>query len=549
MEIKDIHQLEKQAYKKSHGELARIGMALMFMTLALVYSYNISGDVPNSLFLAIATVFGAYMAMNIGANDVANNVGPAVGSRALTMGGAIVIAMIFEAAGAIIAGGDVVSTIKKGIIDINGFGGDSQSFIWAMMAALLAAALWLNLATFARAPVSTTHSIVGGVMGAGIAAAGFSIVDWGTMGAIASSWVISPVIGGIIAALFLFAIKKTIIFQDDKISASMKWVPIYVAIMAWAFVTYLVLKGLKQVWPQLLNFLNETLFFSFEVSKKPSLIDASLIGIVFAIAVFFLVKKSLKKRLPRLTNDRASVNVLFTIPLIFAAALLSFAHGANDVANAIGPLAAIHDAVMTGGINTKAGIPFWVMIVGALGIALGLALYGPRLIRTVGGEITELDQMRAFSIAMAAAITVIIASQLGLPVSSTHIAIGGVFGVGFLREWLDKSDSLKDEIEQDKREIQEEKRLLSALRSELNVLLDKQNKAVADYERITELYRAIDEERGSLKKAKKTLKKEKKNLYVKRDVVKKIITAWLITVPAAAVLSACLFYMIKGIMG
>jgi PiT family inorganic phosphate transporter len=285
------------------------------------------------------------------------------------------------------------------------------------------------------------------------------------MGAIASSWVISPVIGGIIAAAFLFAIKKTIIFRDDKISASFKWVPIYVAIMAWAFVTYLVLKGLKQIWPQLLSFMNDTLFFSFEMTSKPTMMQASLIGLAVAVVVFVVVKKRLKKRLPRLSNDRASVNVLFTIPLIFAAALLSFAHGANDVANAIGPLAAIYDAVMTGGISAKAGIPFWVMAVGAFGIALGLALYGPRLIRTVGGEITELDQMRAFSIAMAAAITVIIASQLGLPVSSTHIAIGGVFGVGFLREWLDKSESLEDEIEQDKREIQEEKRLLSALRS------------------------------------------------------------------------------------
>jgi len=548
VEIKDIHQLEKQAYKKSHAEIARIGMALFFLVAVLGYSFATSGGVTNNLFLAIATVFGAYMAMNIGANDVANNVGPAVGSKALTMTGAIIIAMIFEASGAIIAGGDVVSTIKKGIIDIDGFGQDSESFIWAMMAALLAAALWLNMATFARAPVSTTHSIVGGVMGAGIAAAGFSIVDWGTMAAIASSWVISPVIGGIIAAAFLFAIKKTIIFQEDKISASLKWVPVYVSIMAWAFITYLVLKGLKQVWPQFLTFLNEWLFFSFEITQKPTLLNASVMGLVVAITVFFVLKRSLKKRRPTLKNDRASVNILFTVPLIFAAAMLSFAHGANDVANAIGPLAAIHDAVMTGGINAKAGIPLWVMAVGAFGIALGLALYGPRLIRTVGGEITELDQMRAFSIAMAAAITVIIASQLGLPVSSTHIAIGGVFGVGFLREWLDQSSQLKDEIAQEKQEIQDEKRLLSALRSELNTLMDQKEKSVADYQRITDLYQTIDEEKGSLKKAKKSLKKEKKNLYVKRDVVKKIITAWLITVPAAAVLSASLFYMIKGIM-
>ena len=206
MEIKTIHQLEKQAFKKSHSEIARIGAALFFLAAVLVFSFMTSGGVPNNLFLAIAAVFGAYMAMNIGANDVANNVGPAVGSRAMTMGGAIVIAMIFEASGAFIAGGDVVSTIKNGIVDIQGFGNNTEEFVWAMMAALLAAALWLNLATFAGAPVSTTHSIVGGVMGAGIAAAGFSIVDWGTMGAIVSSWVISPLLGGLIAALFLFAI-------------------------------------------------------------------------------------------------------------------------------------------------------------------------------------------------------------------------------------------------------------------------------------------------------------------------------------------------------
>lgn len=548
MEIKDIHQLEKQAYKKSHAELTRIGIALFFLVAALVYSYSTSGGVPNNLFLAIATVFGAYMAMNIGANDVANNVGPAVGSKALTMGGAICIAVVFEAAGAIIAGGEVVSTIKNGIIDIEAFGGDTASFIWAMMAALLAAALWLNIATFAKAPVSTTHSIVGAVMGAGIAAAGFQIVNWGMMGAIASSWVISPLIGGIMAAAFLLAIKKTIVFQHDKLRASAKWVPIYVAVMAWAFVTYLVLKGLKQVWADLAGFIVELFSLDIAVAAKPTFTSAALLGLAVGVVAFLLMKAQVRRYRPRLTNDRDSVNILFTVPLIFAAALLSFAHGANDVANAIGPLAAIHDAVMTGGINSKAGIPLWVMAVGAFGIALGLALYGPRLIRTVGGEITELDQMRAFSIAMAAAMTVILASQLGLPVSSTHIAIGGVFGVGFLREWLDKSTRLHDEIEDEKREIQEEKRLLSALRSELNALLDKKDKIVTDYQRITELYRTIDLEKGALKKAKKTLKREKKNLYVRRDIVKKIVTAWLITVPAAAVLSASLFYMIKGLM-
>jgi len=548
MEIKTINALEKQAMKKSHTELARIGFALFFLAGVLAYSFMTSGGVPNHVFLAIAAVFGGYMAMNIGANDVANNVGPAVGSKALTMGGAIVIAMIFEAGGAFIAGGEVVSTIKKGIIDIEAFGSDTDSFLWAMMAALLAAALWLNLATMAKAPVSTTHSIVGGVMGAGIAAAGFDIVDWGTMGKIASSWVISPVIGGLIAAAFLFAIKKTIIFKKNKVEASYRWVPVYVAIMSLAFITYLVLKGLKKVWQPMVTHFNDMMFFTVEVTKKPTLEAALLLGSIVAVLVFFKVKRSIKLKLATLENDRASVNVLFTIPLIFAAALLSFAHGANDVANAIGPLAAINDAVMTGGISAKAEIPLWVMGVGALGIAIGLGLYGPRLIRTVGTEITELDQMRAFSVAMAAAITVIIASQLGLPVSSTHIAIGGIFGVGFLREWLDSSDSIIDEIKQDKAELEDEKQLLSAFRGELNTLNKKENKSEQDYQRLTVLYRSIDLEEEAIKSTKKTLKKDKKNLYVKRDAIKKIITAWLITVPSAAVLAACIFFMIKGFM-
>lgn len=530
------------------SDFVRFMMALLFLALVLGFSYFYTESSSNHLFLAIAAVFGGYMAMNIGANDVANNVGPAVGSKAMTMGWAIVIAMIFEASGAFIAGGDVVSTIKKGIIDIEAFGDDTDHFLWAMMAALLAAALWLNLATMARAPVSTTHSIVGGVMGSGIAAAGFSIVDWGTMGKIASSWVISPVIGGVIAALFLLAIKKTIIFKDDKIAASYRWVPVYVAVMAWAFVTYLVLKGLKKVWPQLLELSNELLFFTVEVTKKPSFLQAAMLGGLVAILVYTIVKKRLKKKLPRLDNSRDSVNVLFTIPLIFAASLLSFAHGANDVANAIGPLAAINDAVMTGGISSKADIPFWVMAVGAFGLAIGLALYGPRLIKTVGTGITDLDQMRAFSIAMAAAITVIIASQLGLPVSSTHIAIGGIFGVGLLREWLDKSSTLQAEIEREKAALKGQKGRLRELYEELSVVEDRPNRTAEDSEEMLHIYKRIDEERAVLKVAKKELKKDQKSLYIKQGMIQKIITAWLITVPSAAVLSAIIYYIIEGMM-
>jgi PiT family inorganic phosphate transporter len=542
MEIQTVKKMEKEALKGSGIDFMRLGFALFFMVAVLAYSFLSLGSVPNSMFLAIAALFGAYMAMNIGANDVANNVGPAVGSKALTMGGAIVIAAIFEAGGAFIAGGDVVKTIKKGIIDINAFGGNVDPFIWAMMAALLAAALWLNFATAMKAPVSTTHSIVGGVMGAGIAAAGFSIVDWGTMAKIASSWIISPVLGGVIAAIFLFAIKKTMVYKEDKITAAKIWVPIFVAIMSWAFVTYLTLKGLKKIWPSIVDVLS---FLPDE--KKPSFIVAAIFGLIIAAIVYFIVKKTVTARAAKLDNTRAGINLLFTVPLIFAAALLSFAHGANDVANAIGPLAAISDAVTTGGISAKAGIPFWVMAVGALGIAIGLALYGPKLIKTVGGEITELDQMRAFSVAMAASITVIIASQLGLPVSSTHIAIGGIFGVGFLREYL-VSTNQEEILHQEELSIEDEKKVLKAYTSERKTLEDKSDKTKDDYERIVNLYKMIDEEENKIKSSKKHIKSVEKVKYVKRDAVKKIIAAWIITVPAAALLSAAIFFMIKGIV-
>ena len=513
----------------------------------LTFSFLSNGGIPNNMFLAIAALIGAYMAMNIGANDVANNVGPAVGSKAMTMTMAITIAAIFEASGALIAGGEVVKTIKKGIIDISAFGGNSDPFIWAMMAALLAAALWLNFATMMKAPVSTTHSIVGGVMGAGIAAAGFSIVSWSTMGKIAASWIISPVLGGLIAAAFLYAIKKSIIHKEDKVQAARIWVPVFVSIMSWAFVTYITLKGLKKIWPQVVDILNFLPLISIEVTKKPTFTTALIMGGITAVSIYFLVKTKLSSKIQTIENSKESVNILFTIPLIFAAALLSFAHGANDVANAIGPLAAINDAVVNGGISSKASIPLWVMGVGALGIALGLGLYGPKLIQTVGSEITELDQIRAFSIAMAASITVIIASQLGLPVSSTHIAIGGVFGVGFLREYMHKN-SASDTIKDDKEIIKDEKILRSAYKSELTTLEKRENKSKEEYERIVELYKLIAAEGKLIKTTKKHIKKAKKVEYVKRDAVKKIIAAWLITVPAAAMLAGVLFYMIRGIM-
>ncbi len=462
--------------KKIEQEILRLGVALLFMIGVMWWVSNQFGEMNNHVLLVTAAVFGAYMAINIGANDVANNVGPAVGAGVISLTGAIIIAAIFEASGSLVAGGDVVGTIKKKIIDPSLFASPDE-FVWAMSAALFAAALWLNIATYFKAPVSTTHSIVGGVMGGGIAAAGFSIVSWGTMGKIVLSWIVSPLLGGLIAALFLYIIKKTILHKEDKLEASKKFVPLLVSVMAWAFGTYLVIKGLKKVWPSIV----ETFTFLPD-TKKPTFLVAVAIGLVIAGIIFLIVKPLIVKSVEKLNNSRESVNTLFAIPLIFAAALLSFSHGANDVANAVGPLAGIYDTISSGAISGgKASIPFWVMAIGAFGIAVGLLLYGPRLIKTVGHEITELDAVRAYSIAMAAALTVIVASQLGLPVSTTHIAVGGVFGVGFLREYLNRKH-----VDSDK--------------------------------------------------------------YVERSFVSKIVSAWIITVPAAGVIAGIIFFVIKAVM-
>jgi inorganic phosphate transporter, PiT family len=503
------------------SDTIRLVIAIAFVIVVGLYASSNGAAVSNVSILAIAAAIGAYMALNIGANDVANNVGPAVGSKALSMTGAILIAAIFEAAGALIAGGSVVGTIKKGIINPNAIA-DAETFIWVMMAALLAGALWLNLATYVGAPVSTTHSIVGGVLGAGIAAGGWDIANWGQMAAIAASWVISPLFGGVIAASFLIYIKRSVTYQTDMIAAARKVVPLLIALMVWAFSTYLIMKGLKKLW-------------------KADIVTAAMVGFGIAIVAYFLVRPFIEKAADNLKNTKNSVNDLFTIPLIISAALLSFAHGANDVANAIGPLAAINDALMTGHVSSKAAIPLWVMLVGGLGIAVGLALYGPKLIKTVGSEITELDKVRAFCIAMAAAITVIIASQLGLPVSSTHIAVGGIFGVGFLREYVKASYNKK----------------IAAIISHSE---DAGHDAVQTNEFVTRFESASVEEKRALlrelkgladnspisKRERKGLKKATKQELVKRSALLKIAAAWIITVPTSAILSAMIFYMLLG---
>ena len=451
------------------------GIALVFIMLAGLGAAMLLGHSSQMLIVVAAAVFGAYMALNIGANDVANNMGPAVGANALSMGGAIAIAAVFESAGALIAGADVVSTVATGIIAPDTLA-TPVMFIWAMMAALLASALWVNLATWIGAPVSTTHAVVGGVVGAGIVAAGFGAVNWSQMAAIAASWVISPVLGAIIAAGFLWLIKARIVYRADKIAAARVWVPILVGVMAGTFATYLIMKGLKQL-----------VDISIEV--------ALMIGVAFGLASWLTLIPVIRRQSQGLENRNKSLKVLFSIPLVVSAALLSFAHGANDVANAVGPLAAIVQTSQTGALNEGVEIPLWVMLIGACGISFGLCLFGPKLIRMVGNQITKLNPMRAYCVSLSAAITVILASWLGLPVSSTHIAIGAIFGVGFFREW------------------DTERRLKKA--------------------------------RRALPPESIPVEERRRRKLVRRSHALTIAAAWVVTVPAAAILSAILFALLN----
>ena len=413
-DLRKIERLEEATRSVSRNRLA-LGIALLFLATAGVLASFQIGAEPNALLMVIAAVIGGYMALTIGANDVANNVGPAVGARALTMSGALIIAAIFECAGALLAGGNVVKTISRDIID-PALVPSSEVFVWIMMSALLASALWVHLATFLGAPVSTTHAIVGGVLGAGIAAVGVGPVDWFVVSSIVLSWLTSPLIGDIVAALFLAFIKVNLIYQDDKLAAARRWVPLLIALLAGIFSAYLVVKGLNHVW-------------------RPGLPVVGGIGLLVFALSYAAAKPWVRRQSEGMENRNQSLRKLFHLPLICGAALLSFAHGSNDVANAVGPLAAILHSAESGSLANEVGVPLWVMLIGAAGISLGLFLFGPRIVRIVGGEITKMNPMRAFCVALSAALTVLVASQLGLPVSTTHIAVGAVFGVGFFREY------------------------------------------------------------------------------------------------------------------
>ena len=377
-----------------------------------------------ALLLALACIFGLFMAWGIGANDVANAMGTSVGARALTLKQAILVAAIFEFLGAYLAGGEVTSTIRKGIVDPALLGDSPQLLVYGMLASLLAAATWLALASQKGWPVSTTHSIVGAIVG--FAAVGISVdaVAWDKVAAIAASWVVSPLLSGTIAFLIFMSVKWLILDHEDTFARARRYVPIYMWLVGFMISMVTMLKGLKHIGLEI------------DMGMGSKFTNAMMVS-VFAGAAVALLGTVLLRRLHAGgadVNSNDNGERVFGILMVFTACAMAFAHGSNDVANAVGPLAAVVSTVQSGGeVVAKSGLPWWVLAVGAMGIVVGLATYGWRVIQTIGRKITELTPSRGFAAELAAASTVVLASATGLPISTTHTLVGAVLGVGLAR--------------------------------------------------------------------------------------------------------------------
>ena len=372
-----------------------------------------------TIYLILAGVFGLFMAWGIGANDVANAMATSVGSGALKIKQAVVLAAIFEFAGAYLAGGEVTKTIRKGIIEADAFNADPNLLIWGMLAALLAAGTWLAIASRKGWPVSTTHSIVGAVIGFAAVGIGMDAVNWGKVGTIVMSWVVSPLLAGTLAFIVFRSIQKLILNAENPVESAIKYGPYYLFLVGFVIALVTIKKGLKHV--------------GLDLGAGEAFMYAVVLGVVVAMLGSFLIRKVKTDPKADKKFHYANVERIFAVLMVFTASAMAFAHGSNDVANAVGPMAAVISTAQTGMIASKSALPAWVLLVGGIGIVIGLATFGYKVIATVGKKITELTPSRGFAAEIAAAGTVVLASFTGIPISTTHTLVGAVLGVGFAR--------------------------------------------------------------------------------------------------------------------
>jgi inorganic phosphate transporter, PiT family len=373
-----------------------------------------------TLFIVLACVFGFFMAWGVGANDVANAMATSVGSRAITIKQAVIIAAIFEFAGSYLAGGEVTATIRKGMMDSSMLVDSPELLVYGMLASLLAAGIWLLLATRAGWPVSTTHSIVGAIIGFAAVGIGVDAVKWGKVVTIAMSWIVSPLLAGTIAFMLFKSVQSLIFNSPNPLRSAKKYVPLYIFLVGFIISLVTMFKGLSHV--------------GLHLAPLQSYVIALVLGLLVMIGGIFMIRRL--KLDP--SADRhfhfANVEKVFGILMIVTACAMAFAHGSNDVANAVGPLAAVVSIVNSGGMVTqKSALAPWILILGGIGIVIGLIMYGHKVIATVGTNITELTPSRGFAATLAASATVVIASSTGLPISTTHTLVGAVLGVGIAR--------------------------------------------------------------------------------------------------------------------
>ena len=374
------------------------------------------------LLLIMACFFGFFMAWGVGANDVANAMGTSVGARAITIKQAIIIAMVFEFTGAWLAGGEVTSTIRSSIIDIESAGFDDRPelLIFGMLSSLLAAGIWLVVASKYGWPVSTTHSIIGAIIGFAVVGISADSVMWGQVLEIVASWIISPVFSGTLAFILFLSVEKLVLSREDPLKYAKKFVPYYMFLVGFVIAMVTLVKGLSHV--------------GLEVTFSQSAFLALAFALLTVIIGIFLLRRLRLPDSDQPTAQMQSVERVFGVLMIFTACSMAFAHGSNDVANAIGPLAAINSVIANNGaFEAESALPVWILLLGGFGIVTGLAMWGHRVIRTIGGNITELTPSRGFAAEIAAATTVVIASGTGIPVSTTHTLVGAVLGVGLAR--------------------------------------------------------------------------------------------------------------------
>ena len=442
-------------------------LALAFSAAAFLLGYYF-GSSQDALFAACVALVGGYMALNVGANDIANSVGPMVGARALPLGAALLLAAVAEIAGALLAGEHVAGRIAYRIVDQDAVH-DPVQFVYAMIATLAGGALWINAANLVRVPISTTHSVIGGIVGVTVFSLGTGAVVWPEISLITLGWFLSPVVSAIAAILILAFIKSQLLEVQNKVRAARTWIPVLIAAMAALFTLFLIAKGLSNVWRPATPVLVTTILGAF-------------------IAALVASGPYIRRVSMGLANRSQTVQALFRVPLIAAGGFLAFSHGANDIANIAGPVTAILHVQKTSDLSLALYVPFWVLLLGALGLSAGLLFFSSGMVRVVATRITKINPIRAYAIAMATASTVTAASWVGLPVSTTQIAVGAIFGIGIYREYRARRDL--------------EKRVF---------------------------------EEG--------VKQKKQRMLIRRDDAVRILAVWAMTFPAAGMIAAALLWL------